>query len=91
MRMHLSKKKQMIQFLNPGITQLQDDMNSECELELQFVSSEEIPPPLPPKIVNLDEEMRIGSFSHSVLEREHQLGSGDIEVQHAMSSESGGK
>ena len=64
----LSKEIQFIQFFNPGITQLQEDMNYESEFDLQFMSSEEVPPPLPPKIVNLDEEMRIGSSSPSALE-----------------------
>ena len=66
-------------------------MSIESSLALQFVSSEEVPPPLPPKTVSLDEEMRTGSFSHSVLEIEHQTGCRDLKVQHAMSSESGVK
>ena len=64
-------------------------MNYESEFDLQFVSSEEVPPPLPPKSVNLDDEIKIGSSSPSALEIEHQLESG--EVIHAMSSESSGK
>ena len=85
----LSKETQMIQILNPGITQLQEDVNYESEIDLQFVSSEEGPPPLPPKIVNLDQEMRTGSSSPSALEIEQQPGS--REVLHVMSSECRGK
>ena len=81
----------MIQFLNLGIAQLQVDTNYESEFDFQFVSSEEVPPPLPPKIVNLDEEMKIHSSSPSALGVEHQLESGEVLQCHAMLSESSGK